>query len=339
MIDWLTLRLWCGAPVDAGCVYSVTADGEIEWQTPKRFQLPGSHASSVSVRRFGYDNTLEISGNPAKWFQGHNVFGTDDLRNLSGTFAFRVLAGLGYQPTEQERRNIEDGLVTLTRIDVTESWDFGSQPRALAVLRAMSDRSHLKHRGRGSMLAEGTVMWRQGSRRLSAKAYSKGLELAAHQPHPLLPNRQEIIDSAAGLVRFEFTLRSMWLKDRKLDLLQNWVNVGVTPQQLHRGLMDDLSISDVEIGDTAALKDLPPRLQAIYQAWLDGHDVRQMFKSVRTFYRYRAQLLPLGCDLATVRPGREVSNVVPLRVVLTGKPFEVPAWAKGTPLYFEPKAA
>ena len=54
------------------------------------------------------------------------------------------------------------------------------------------------------------------------------------------------------------------------------------------------------------------------------------------FYKFRAELLPLGLDIATVMP-REVSNVVPLYRVLEAKPTQVPDWAVGTLLYFEPR--
>jgi II/X family phage/plasmid replication protein len=54
------------------------------------------------------------------------------------------------------------------------------------------------------------------------------------------------------------------------------------------------------------------------------------------FYKYRAELLPHGIDIATLMP-KEVSNVVPLYRVLEAKPAQVPEWAIGTRLYFEPR--
>jgi II/X family phage/plasmid replication protein len=103
--------------------------------------------------------------------------------------------------------------------------------------------------------------------------------------------------------------------------------------------MAKLNLSEATMRDQANIDDLPPRLQAVHQAWLDGHDVRAMFKVRRTFYRYRADLLlMLGIDIA-IKRRRAESNVVPLRITLTGTPLQVPAWAKGTPLYFEPRAA
>lgn len=338
MIDWLTVRAWLGLSIDAGRVMSVTADGEIEWQCPKRLQVVGSHEASVTLRNCGHDGSVEFSGNPAKWFQGHNLFGSDDLAELVPQFVRSVCDRIGYRVTAEDAVALDAGMVKLTRIDCTEAYDFGTRPRALAAVRAMSELSHFKHRGRGSLLAEGTVMWRKGSRRMSGKAYAKGLELVKH-PIPLtLQDAERLTDLAQGHVRFEFTLRAMWLKREGLELVCNWARVGATPQGLHARLMADLDFSEAAVIDSETLPGLSPRLQLAYDAWAAGKDLRAMLPA-RTFYRYRRQLLPHGVDLALVRPRKPESNVVPLRVVLTGTPVQVPAWAKGTPLYFEPRAA
>lgn len=337
MIDWLTVRVYgvddpriCG-----GWVYSFDRDGSPEWKIEKRRQVKGSWSSSVSVRRRPHDSTVEISGNPAKWFQGHNVFGAGDLVLLAREFVRSVLRAAGVVVSSEAAALLDQGVVVLSRVDVTESWDFGTRHRAISAVQAISEAGHLKHRGRGSLLAEGTCYFGKGSRRMSGKAYSKGLELLKHRPSSELPLRDRLLDVADGLVRFEFTLRSMWLKDRRLDVLRNWGTKGVTPAGLHAELMTGLNLSDATMRDTKAIEGLPPRLQAVYQAWFNGADVRSFLKRA-TFYRYRAALLPFDVDIAVRRPS---SNVVRLRPVLEGIPFQVPDWAKGTPLYFEPLAA
>lgn len=339
MIDWLTLRVGIDAPVDAGKVISLTADGEIEWQSAKRLKVEGSHSSSVEIRRFGYDNTLEISGNPAKFFQGHNLFGSDDLPGLSRSFVRAVCDRLGYRLSQDECRLLEDGWIWLTRVDSTQSWDVGSLPRALNVIRALADVGVFAHRGRGSMTQEGTVYWRKHSRRLASKAYAKGQELRAHRLPADLAEREAVEKLAQGLVRFEFTLRAMELKRRKLHVVRNWSSLGVTPATLHSELMADLSVTNAEIPGEE-LEKLPARLRPVYMLWLQGEDVRRVY-SRATFYRYRKQLLEHGIDLAAVRAKSDdgSSNVIPLRVVIHAQPLAVPSWARGTPLYFEPIAA
>lgn len=336
MIDWLTLRAAIDVPINAGHVCSFTADGEIEWHTPKRLQLEGSHSATITVRRFPYDNSLEISGNPAKFLQGHNLFGTDDLPGLSRAFVLAVVARLGHRLSPAELQSINAGQVTLTRIDCTQSWDFDSLPRALNVIRSLASQGYFAYRGRGSMTREGTVYWNQRSRRLAGKAYAKGHELQAHKLPLDLAERDRLTDFAQGLVRFEFTLRSMYLKRKGLHLLQNWGNVGATPESTHAELMSDLSVTASEIpGDD--LEQLPNRLRAVYQLWKEGKDVRR-FYSRATFYRHRKALLAHGIDLAAIQPSKAdpASNVIPMRVTLVGRPVSVPSWAIGTPLYFDP---
>jgi hypothetical protein len=333
VIDWLTLRVVCAAPVHAGEVVSFRADGTREWDTPKRLQVEGSFSVNVSLRRRPTDGSLEISGNPAKWFQGHNVFGSEAW-HLAPAFAVSVIERTGYVLTPSELAAIHAGAFFVSRVDLTESWDFGNVRRATSAVQALADSGCFRHRGKGSQFEEGTVYWRQKSRWLASKAYVKGLELKAHPPTCADPH--EIYDVAGGLVRFEFCARSMWLKSRGLDVWANWSTLGVTPASLHAELMAGLTLGDSMMRDAAALDGLPPRLQSAYQLWLDGHDLRQMFPR-RSFYRYRSQLLAHGVDIG-VKRAREATNVVRLVPILEGKPFAIPDRFRGTPAYFEPRA-
>ena len=91
--------------------------------------------------------------------------------------------------------------------------------------------------------------------------------------------------------------------------------------------------------DAQVIDDLAPRLRGVYQLWRDGHDCRGIYPK-NTFYRYRRELLAVGIDIAVKqdRSGQDLTNVVPLRTVLHAYPVDVPSWAVGTPLYFEPRA-
>jgi II/X family phage/plasmid replication protein len=334
VIDWLTLRVWAAIPVDAGVVISIDADGVQEWVSPKRLNVEGSYSSTVTLRRFGYDGTIEISGCPAKFLQGHNLFGSDDLPGLSRAFIEAVCQRLGYRLTPDEHHRITEGIVPLRRIDCTDSYDFGSLPRALNVLRVLADRSYFVHRGRGSMTKEGTVYWNKHSRHLGAKAYAKGQEIKAHKLPLDIPLRDELQEFAQGLVRFEFVHRAMWLKQRGLDLVANWTRLGVTPAKLHAELMADMSVTDATLVESEKLETLPLPLRLIYDAWQSGKDLRRMLPR-STFYKRRRELLEHGIDIATVMPSAPESNVIPIRITLVGKPVGVPAWAVGTPLYFD----
>lgn len=346
MIDWLTVRVpGVDLEVCAGRILSVDRDGCIEWQALKRVEVRGSHDATVTLRTVTHAHkgdfapgALEVSGNPAKWFQGHNVFGSDDLVRLVDVFVRSVCEVAGVDLPERAQLRLAVGDVVLTRVDVTQSWDLGNTKRAVSAVRAVSEFGHLHHRGRGSLTKEGTVYFGKGSRRASAKLYAKGLELQKHTLPAALPARPEVEAFAGGLLRAEFTLRGMWLRDRRLEVPQNWETIGATPETVHAELMAGLNLSQATIRDQAELDALPPRIRLTYRAWVEGDDLRAMLPA-RTFYRYRRELLKHGVDIAVRRPGRNDSNVVPLGVVLVGRPVSVPEWAKGTPLYFEPRAA
>lgn len=341
MIDWLSLRIVSGYEPRAGHVASFTADGEIEWRIPKRAQVEGSHSASVSVRPCGWvkslGGNLELSGNPVKFLQGHNLFGTDNLQALVSAFVRAVFVKLGYEPSDAELAAIDQGKCWITRIDVNRNADFGNAKRALAAVRALSECSHMSHRGRGSLVAEGTCYWGQRSRYFSLKAYAKGVELQKHKLAATLPNRDQLIGYAEGIVRREATIWVRELRRRGLEWVCNWATLGTTPDSLFDELFGRLTISEATMRDPDNLDAIPPKLRLAYQAWQDGHDLRAMFPA-RTFYRHRKALLALGVDIAVKRP-RDSSNVVPLVVTFVGREVGVPDWARGTPLYFDPAAA
>ena len=56
-------------------------------------------------------NFIYVSGNPAKWLQGHNIFGTDDLLLLMKRFFYSLcqIEGLGLDPTFQDYKDIYEG--------------------------------------------------------------------------------------------------------------------------------------------------------------------------------------------------------------------------------------
>lgn len=86
---------------------------------------------------------------------------------------------------------------------------------------------------------------------------------------------------------------------------------------------------------TDELLTLKPRLRAVYELWVQGHDLRSMYPRM-TFYRYRKEFMQHGIDISNVHHTRKESNVIPLGLVLHARPVGVPTWAIGTPLYFEP---
>ena len=129
MIDWVTAKLPCDNNIRSGCVAKLDADGNVEWLTQSFMSVEGSHDSSVSIKALT-PQTIVISGNPVKWLQGHNLFGTNDLVALMAKFfssLYETMAEQGFNPTIEQCEAIEQGRYTVSRIDVNETWHLNNQ--------------------------------------------------------------------------------------------------------------------------------------------------------------------------------------------------------------------
>jgi II/X family phage/plasmid replication protein len=345
VIDWLTFRapldhvIGEGGPFWAGEIISTVPDPErgeaIEWQTLKRLPVEGSYSNRITVQSTQIDGApaIWVSGCPAKWFQGHNVHGSDDVHGLALEMLDRLCRGLGVVPSAANRAAWESEGLRLTRVDVTYSWDVGTLPRARNFLRSLGATSHLRHRGPGVFKGE-TLYFGKGSTRKSLKVYPKGLELEA-RPLPLDLAESSLQGHAQGLVRFELCMRSKSLAARGLDRTAAWCDTAA--QELHAATMATLEISGAVMLTPHELEGLPRHLLPVYQLWRDGHDLRALY-SARTFYRHRAALKAHGVDISVKQPREADSNIVPIRAVLVAQPATVPDWLIGTPWYFEPRA-
>lgn len=346
MIDWITAVLPCFhvKPVHGGTVVSSDEHGVVEYQVRKRRSIVGSAESAVALRTFRGDlGLLEVSGNLVKFFQGHNLWGTDDLVGLVADFMESLVkshgAALSLEPTDSDRAVWESGDFYLTRVDCTDSFRLSRRSDVLAWLRAAEHTAHLPHRGRGQLVKGSTLMFGKHSRRETLKLYSKGQEIEANFKHqPALASAPEAVRWADGVLRAELTLRSMSLKRRGLSFGRDWnLNDRVSCQAagLLRETFGSLTMTTRAKLDLDFMEALRASERTALVAWESGADLRGILTRP-TFYRLRAKLLPHGIDIATVLP-KEKSNVVPLIRYLEAAPASIPQWARGTPLYFEPR--
>ena len=346
MIDWLTLVVPCAhpAPVHGGHVVALTPEGELTWKVAKRATVTGSHATGLQVRSSIHTpdpcTHLEISGNPVKFFQGHNLWGTDDLHALAVAAIEMVVAAIGATPTDADRDAWTKGAIQITRVDCTESFHLGSLQEVLMYIRAAEQTAHLSHRGRGQLCKGSTLYFGKNSRRWSLKMYAKGQEITAkgHGQDAIL-HLPSAVEWANRTLRCELTLRSMELKRLGLDQVCSWndgdgVPVAMTQKLLHDPL-GNMTMTTTNHLSADAMESLRPTQRIVVQAWESGADLRATLPR-ESFYRHRRALLPHGIDIATLQP-RGVSNIVPLHRVLEAKPAVVPDWAHGTLLFFEPR--
>ena len=88
MIDWVSAKLICNHDPDklsSGLVASLDRDGNTEWLVHKKFSVEGSFSTKVQIQSLT-DTQIYISGNPTKFLQGHNLFGSNDIVGLMGKF-------------------------------------------------------------------------------------------------------------------------------------------------------------------------------------------------------------------------------------------------------------
>lgn len=327
MIDWVSAILPCKhdpSKLISGLVMAFDAQGNNEWTVNKTLTVEGSHSSKIQIKSHT-ENQIYISGNPTKFLQGHNLFGSNDLVGLMGKFFDSLLEHdeLGLCPDPFQYANIKDGHYELTRVDVNETWHLNNQRDVLAWIRAVGETAYLKHRGAGQFSGD-TAYFGKNSRRWALKCYSKGLEILA-KGHKLPTELAipEMVEYAQKALRIEGVTRQLELKRRSLHVASNW-DID-TAEELLLEYISKLEMSDVYMLKDDVLDSLPPRLRLTYQAWLNGDDLKTVLPRP-TFYRYRKQILEYGVDISSKSP-KEKSNVIPLIRVLEAKPVGIPDWA------------
>lgn len=253
---------------------------------------------------------LMFSGNPSKWFQGHNA--TSPLRVVDAVAAAKhvvqaatrrgQLAGVVWPD--------DDVRVDLRRLDIALSVRLPGQAEVYDVLNRLgvASRSRLGFVARSGT----TVRWQPGSTYWSLKAYSKWDEVRANMSRGPDGQFADLVDSvmswAWGVLRIELCLRA-----RELARL---------PVQCMRGLRDWEAVPDdvllwrywdkLTMGtkhDSDLLPGiLPPRLVLVVDAWRSGLDLRHGTRALpkRTFYRYRREIKEAtGLDISVPRAGAD----------------------------------
>ena len=334
MIDWVTGKFWITHNPEVlrsgQSIRTKIIDGveTIEYDIANRLSVKGSHDASITIRSHT-DGMVEISGNPAKFLQGHNVFGTNDLKYLVAKMIDKLcmMDKLELKPTDVEYENIQQGIYHLSRVDVNEHFAFPSAQVARAWLRAAGNSANMKFRGAG-LFKEGTLYFE--GKRYIPKIYFKYDEINSKDKSHRLPDEllqiPELIEYAEKSLRFEIKILSTQLKDWYLHLGCNWDADTATM------LINDQFISKLQLSanmpiENEVIESLPKNLRLTYTAWVNGEDLRQVL-SRPTFYRYRTRLMEYGIDISIVKDiEKEQSNVVPMIRYLEAVPMGIPDWA------------
>ena len=334
MIDWITamIPLTHSKEISSGIVMSVDENGETEWMTKKRQKVEGSYSSSIQIKTDDI-NQVWISGNPAKFLQGHNIFGSNDVLGLNYAFFQRVAQKLNITPSTIDLKSWKEGEYEIKRIDLTTSFALRNQQDVQAWLRAATANARGKHQNISAYNSE-TVYLGQHSRRITMKVYNKYAELQKHKLPLGLPLREKLLQYSENLLRLEVRLLSQELKRRLLNRAKMWGNIDIINEIIRERIMTIRTNEKFRLTPNE-ISDLPPRLVGIYRLWTNGDDLKNIYPS-RTFYRYRSEMLKHGIDITVPQPKK--AEVIPLIKYLTAEHVqEIPDWSKNTPIYFEPK--
>lgn len=305
MIDWVKADLPLASPLDLphGSVLRLSPDGEIEWQTIAWHDVPNG-SGDTSVRLRAWTDVLEISGNPNKWLNGHNLWGSDDLVGLTVDLARSALATLGARPPEPDEARWRAGGFAVKLAHVTLMFDLGTDDAVLEYLHWLEGASASNRRVNG--LRKGsTVSW--STRSLRMKAYHKLQELVDTKGLANHPLRSQLLAWASGKLRWEVELRSRELKRLHLDTADMWLALGDT-QKLALAYAKLVEMPTRQNPKVAGL-DVPRHLRGTLLLWTQRADLRVSL-SKRTYYRHRRELLEYGYDIT--RPPTEDERTTPL---------------------------
>ena len=333
MIDYLTCRIVLPRPLPRpiadGCTVRHAQDGSVRQVTPHRLGIVGSYEAALQLRSVSHTE-LELQGNPAKFLQGHNLYGPSDLLALlwdALSIALPIAAGCTLADAGIASPADLDGVVT--RVDLTHMFELGSEADVTAWLRTAELVAHIARRGKGVMHGNTLVMGSASGKsftRWQIVLYGKGSEVRARPlPAPMMQH-PSVLTWVARNLRVEVRLGRLELEKQGLRQLSRWASFSSADcDDLWRSKVEQMefNLGEREF-DTSSL---PRQLRTTYVAWTTGADVRNLL-SRATFIRYRRQLLKLaGVDISVPPPSQPTAEIIPLRRVIDVRPCGRPDWA------------
>lgn len=317
----------------------VNHEGEIERRNATRRRVEGSHDATIGVSSvtlpdcsaslpLGKVSHLAFSGNPVKFLQGHNVFGTDCLRTLVYRTVIEVMPILGFSDFQLALavHAIDNFNFVVSRIDITKIMTVGNGTNEDLEAYLYMLPQLMRARGGRISCVNGTTYVGQKSTLWSAKIYNKYLELMkGHKGHalPVSLKNTALIEFCRGQARIEIVIRKKML-----------TQIGATcPRFLQKNLdaiyADLLGRIDMnnQSVNTGRIDHIPRHLQSTYLLWKQGEDLKNILPKP-TFYRHKRDLMTYGIDIALppVRDENRTCHAVSLHRVLSPRAVtQVPA--------------
>lgn len=330
MLDWALVHFpVVHDPIYSGEVISVNPDGTEDWRTPKRTQATGSFEKKISIKSIGGEGRgkathLWMNGNPSKFLQGHNIFGSDNLVSLLYDVFCLIVKKYNLKPTKEEIERVRTGDYKLVMTDINYSFSLPSRGDVLAFIRALEFKAKTRH-GRPSSKG-GTLYFGKTSEYWAIKFYCKAEEIQTSNgklPEPL--KNKGLEDWAENVLRIELRLLSKELQRLNITTVKDLTTDKA--KHLFNTYLERIDMSEqIKLNDNVMLK-MPNKLRSTYTLWLEGHDLRNLI-SMPTYYRHRKQLKEeFGINIDLRPESTKQSNVIPLVKILEAKPVDIPDWA------------
>lgn len=282
---------------DTGRMLVLGPGGEVTSERAGFVTFEGSHDNRLTIcSRDGV--SVYVSGNPVKFFQGHNLFGSTNIDGLYLAAGLKLRQEAGWFPGPQTFVSNDYTRPRYSRIDLTRSYRFPSNASARAWLREIAPTARTRH-GSAGLGKDGSVTFGKGSRRWSFTIYGKFDEIEARgRGHALSAKltdqaRKRLTEWADGVVRFELRLRGLELEGAWpiSDTLAVWSKYFARIQfnRNNLALLEDDMLTDA----------LPQHLRGYLARWKVGEDLRRALPH-NTYYRVRRELLAqAGVDIAS----------------------------------------
>lgn len=169
---------------------------------PKRIKPWGRTDPSIRVRSVRKGKRLIIEGSFNTRINGHSVVGSMNLQELVKRVVDQVLKQLGIAPTPKQQRMIDEGRITLERLDVVGFLRVDHLGGVRAVLQALDVGLAGSKRNR-MIFPKETVVYHSHSSNWSLMAYDKAEHLRSKYPETWKKLDPRIQDIARKYLRVE----------------------------------------------------------------------------------------------------------------------------------------
>lgn len=272
----------------------------------KPFQLKNKN-SSLTVKSNGNGTLIKVCGNYAKFFQHHNIFGTNNLVGLV-TDVFKFVANkLHIKCSRAETNAIRDGEFLVRGVDIAGNFRAKSREEVPLIIREAE--CCWRDLGKNvSNYGRETVYIDQYSGTWSFKFYDKRVELSAHPLPKDIAQREMLLKYAESLVRAELRIGAKELKERGLQRGSAW-----TPEVAEELLSEAIAWSGIHGPVKRVLLPdeyfcLSRNLQQTNQLWLHGAQVKSLYDS-QTYRRRFNELKCVGIDIRQPQPRDRIVTI------------------------------